>query len=34
VDRIDAGESIADVAADYDLEREEIEEAVVYARAA
>jgi len=34
VDRIDAGESIADVAADYDLEREEIEEAIVYARAA
>jgi uncharacterized protein (DUF433 family) len=34
VDRIDAGESIADVAADYDLEREEVEEAVVYARAA
>ena len=34
VDRIDAGESIADVAADYDLEREEVEEAIVYARAA
>ena len=34
VDRIDAGESVADVAADYDLEREEVEEAIVYARAA
>lgn len=34
VDRIDAGESIADIAADYDLEREEVEEAIVYARAA
>jgi uncharacterized protein (DUF433 family) len=34
VDRIDAGESIADVAADYDLKREEVEEAIVYARAA
>jgi uncharacterized protein (DUF433 family) len=34
VDRIDAGESIEDIATDYDLEREEIEEAIVYARAA
>jgi len=34
VDRIDAGESIADIAADYDLRREEIEEAIVYALAA
>ena len=32
--RIDAGESVADLAADYDLAREEIEEAVVYERAA
>jgi uncharacterized protein (DUF433 family) len=34
VDRIDAGEKVEDVARDYDLTREEIEEAVVYERAA
>jgi uncharacterized protein (DUF433 family) len=34
VDRIDAGESIKDIAADYDLETAEIEEAVLYERAA
>lgn len=33
-ERIDAGESVDDVAADYDVSREEIEEAVVYERAA
>jgi len=33
-ERIDAGESINDVAADYDLEPQEVEEAVVYERAA
>jgi uncharacterized protein (DUF433 family) len=33
-DRIDAGEVVNDVAADYDLEPSEIEEAVVYERAA
>ncbi|MBX6332873.1 MAG: DUF433 domain-containing protein [Gemmatimonadaceae bacterium] len=33
-ERIDAGESIEDVAADYGLEREEVEEAVLYERAA
>ncbi len=33
-DRIDAGESLDDLAADYDLERDEIETAVVYERAA
>lgn len=34
VDRIDAGESVADIAKDYALEPREIEEAVVYERAA
>ncbi len=34
VGRIDAGESIADIAADYDLSQEDIEHAVVYERAA
>ena len=33
-ERIDAGETIADVAADYDLTQPEIEEAVLYERAA
>jgi uncharacterized protein (DUF433 family) len=33
-DRIDAGESVEAVAEDYDLSREEIEQAVLYARAA
>ncbi|MGH7583311.1 MAG: DUF433 domain-containing protein [Gemmatimonadales bacterium] len=33
-DRIDAGEAISDVAADYDLSEEEVKEAVVYERAA
>jgi uncharacterized protein (DUF433 family) len=33
-DRIDAGESVAAVAADYDLREEEIEQAVLYERAA
>ncbi|MCW5620233.1 MAG: DUF433 domain-containing protein [Burkholderiales bacterium] len=32
--RIDAGESVEDVAADYDLAPEEVEEAVLYERAA
>lgn len=30
VDRIDAGETVEDIARDYDLTREEVEEAVVY----
>lgn len=34
VDRIDAGESVAEIAADYDLETAEIAEAVLYERAA
>lgn len=34
VGRIDAGESLADIAADYDLSQEDIEHAVVYERAA
>jgi uncharacterized protein (DUF433 family) len=34
VDRIDAGEKVEDLARDYDLTREEVEEAVVYERAA
>lgn len=34
VDRIDAGESVDEVAADYELERSEIEQAVLYERAA
>lgn len=34
VDRIDAGESVADVAADYELSQEEVEHAVLYERAA
>lgn len=33
-DRIDAGESVAAVAADYDLREDEIEQAVLYERAA
>ena len=33
-ERIDAGESVADLAKDYDLRQEEIEEAVLYERAA
>jgi uncharacterized protein (DUF433 family) len=33
-ERIDAGESAADLAADYDLTEREIEEAVLYERAA
>lgn len=33
-DRIDAGESVDDVADDYDLSREEVEQAVLYTRAA
>lgn len=33
-ERIDAGESVEDVARDYDLEANEVEEAVVYERAA
>ena len=33
-ERIDAGESVEDVAADYDLGRSEIEQAIVYERAA
>ena len=33
-ERIDAGESVEDVARDYDLEAKEVEEAVVYERAA
>ncbi|MGI9043078.1 MAG: DUF433 domain-containing protein [Gemmatimonadaceae bacterium] len=32
--RIDAGESVDDVASDYDLSRQDVEEAVVYERAA
>ena len=34
VDRIDAGEKVEDVARDYDLTRQVVEEAVVYERAA
>ncbi len=34
VDRIDAGESVDAIAADYELERGEVEEAIVYERAA
>lgn len=34
VGRIDAGESVSDVAADYELSREDIEHAVLYERAA
>lgn len=34
VERIDAGESVSDLATDYDLQGAEIEEAVVYERAA
>jgi uncharacterized protein (DUF433 family) len=34
VDRIDAGEKVEDVARDYNLTREVVEEAVVYERAA
>jgi uncharacterized protein (DUF433 family) len=33
-DRIDAGETVSELALDYDLEPREIEEAVVYERAA
>ena len=33
-DRIDAGESVDELAADYELDRSEVEEAVVYERAA
>ena len=33
-ERIDAGETVADFAEDYDLKPEEIEDAVVYERAA
>jgi uncharacterized protein (DUF433 family) len=33
-DRVDAGESVNDIAADYDLVRSDIEQAVVYERAA
>jgi uncharacterized protein (DUF433 family) len=33
-DRIDSGESVEDIAADYDLDQSEIEEAVLYERAA
>lgn len=33
-DRIDAGESVKDVAGDYDLSPEEVQQAVLYARAA
>lgn len=33
-ERIDAGESVAELAADYDLDTEEIEQAVLYERAA
>ena len=33
-ERIDAGETVADLAKDYDLKPEEIEEAVLYERAA
>jgi uncharacterized protein (DUF433 family) len=34
LDRIDAGEKVEDVARDYDLTREAVEEAVVFERAA
>lgn len=34
VDRVDAGESVEDVAADYDLRPAEVEQAIVYERAA
>lgn len=34
VERIDAGESVADLAEDYDLSSNQIEEAVLYERAA
>lgn len=34
VERIDAGEGVEDVAADYSLTREEVEEAILYERAA
>ncbi len=34
VERIDAGERVDDLAADYDLDRSEIEQAIVYERAA
>ena len=34
VERIDAGESVTDIAADYGLSKEEVEQAVVYERAA
>jgi uncharacterized protein (DUF433 family) len=34
VERIDAGESIDDIALDYDISRDDIEEAVLYERAA
>jgi len=33
-DRLDAGESVEDLVADYDLERAEVEEAILYERAA
>jgi uncharacterized protein (DUF433 family) len=33
-DRIDAGETVAAVADDYDLSTEEVEQAVLYSRAA
>ena len=33
-ERIDAGESVGDIATDYDLQQAEIEQAVVYERAA
>lgn len=33
-ERVDAGESVSDVAADYDLRQSEIEQAVIYERAA
>lgn len=33
-DRLDAGESVDDLAADYDLEKAEVEEAILYERAA
>jgi uncharacterized protein (DUF433 family) len=34
VERIDAGESVEDVANDYDLGKTEIEQAILYERAA
>ena len=34
VERIDAGEALADIAADYDLTTEDVEQAVLYERAA